>query len=100
MGLSVVLSFNQVNDGMIFVAVNEPVTSSVGSSSSNIMSPSLASEIESLSFSNDAPTVIAPVSEDTVLKIISLFNIYMMSKIFSQVPIQAIFFIHCIKLQV
>lgn len=47
---------------LILDDLNEPVTSSVGSSSSNIMSPSLASEIESLSFSNDAPTVIAPLS--------------------------------------
>ncbi|RMX55194.1 hypothetical protein pdam_00014072 [Pocillopora damicornis] len=47
---------------LILDDLNEPVTSSVGSSSSNIMSPSLASEIESLSFSNDAPTVVAPLS--------------------------------------
>ncbi|PFX34388.1 AP-3 complex subunit beta-2 [Stylophora pistillata] len=45
---------------LILDDLNEPVTPTVGSSSSNIMSPSLASEIESLSFTNDVPTVIAP----------------------------------------
>ena len=51
---------------MIWVAVNEPATPSMGSTSSNILSPSLASEIESLSLANDVPTVIAPVSEHIV----------------------------------
>ena len=47
---------------LFFVAVNEPATPSVSSSTSKILSPSLASEIESLSLANDVPTVIAPVS--------------------------------------
>ena len=47
---------------MFFVAVNEPATPSISSSTSKILSPSLASEIESLSLANDVPTVIAPVS--------------------------------------
>ena len=55
---------------LFFDAVNEPAAPSVSSSSSKILSPSLASEIESLSFANDAPTVIAPVSYYT------LFNNY------------------------
>ena len=42
--------------------MNDPVTASISSSSSKILSPSLASEIESLSLANDVPTVIAPVS--------------------------------------
>lgn len=47
---------------LFFVAVNEPATPSVSSSTSKILSPSLASEIESLLLANDVPTVIAPVS--------------------------------------
>lgn len=47
---------------LFFVAVNEPATPSINSSASKILSPSLASEIESLSLANDVPTVIAPVS--------------------------------------
>lgn len=47
---------------LFFVVVNEPATPSISSSSSKILSPSLASEIESLSLAKDVPTVIAPVS--------------------------------------
>ena len=47
---------------LFFVAVNETAAPSISSSSSKILSPSLASEIESLSLANDVPTVIAPVS--------------------------------------
>lgn len=46
-----------------FAVVSEPVTPSVSSGPSNILSPSLASEIESLSLANDVPSsVITPVS--------------------------------------
>ncbi|KAJ7389585.1 AP-3 complex subunit beta-2, partial [Desmophyllum pertusum] len=50
------------NTLLILDDLNDPVTPIVSSSSSNILSPSLASEIESLSLSNDVPTVIAPLS--------------------------------------
>lgn len=50
---------------LFFVAVSEPAAPSISSSSSKILSPSLASEIESLSLTNDVPTVIAPVSYHT-----------------------------------
>lgn len=67
---------------MIFVVVNELVIFSVGLSFSNIMLLSFVFEIEFLLFLNDVFIVIVLVSEDIVLKIIFLFNIYMMSKIF------------------
>lgn len=67
---------------MIFVVVNELVIFSVGLSFSNIMLLSFVFEIEFLLFLNDVFIVIVLVSEDIVLKIIFLFDIYMMSKIF------------------
>ena len=50
---------------LFFIVVNEPAAPSISSSSSKILSPSLASEIESLSLAKDVPTVIAPVSYHT-----------------------------------
>ncbi|XP_078374123.1 AP-3 complex subunit beta-2-like isoform X2 [Oculina patagonica] len=47
---------------LILDDLNEPAAPSVSSTASNILSPSLASEIESLSLANDVPTVIAPLS--------------------------------------
>ena len=48
---------------MIVVSVNDPVSPNVGSTSHNILSPSLASKMESLSLTSDVTTtVITPVS--------------------------------------
>ena len=41
--------------------MTDPVTTSVGSAAKNILSPSLASEMQSLSLPNDMPASIAPV---------------------------------------
>lgn len=56
-------STDKGNALLILDDVNEPATSSISSDSSKILSPSLASEIESLSLASDAPTtVITPLS--------------------------------------
>lgn len=52
-----------INFVPVVVLVDEPASASVGSTSSNILSPSLASEMESLSLTSDVKTnVITPVS--------------------------------------
>lgn len=60
---NIIWSLRYVGFIIQFAVVSEPVTPNVSSGPSNILSPSLASEIESLSLANDVPSaVITPVS--------------------------------------